>query len=156
MLKKLVDQYRAAIGRSHYDLEWARIVDTFRLKYPTVGVITHFDYCHGKIPRAFLVWRRQNGDYEVDLRRSMKEVQETIALQRTIDKSLDGRNGSTMLREALEDVKYVGLGGLISWGIFDYSCRAGAGEFCADDLGVGRSFCVFVLREERHRFVRHI
>lgn len=150
-----MDKYRSTIGVPKNDLEWSRIVDTFCLKYPTVLVIRRM-YGQGEIPRAFLVWRQKNGDYEVELQRSIKEVRERIAFQRSIDRSLEGWNGSTMLRNALEEVRYAGQGGLISWGKFDYSCRAGVGEFCADDLGIGHPFSYFVLREEQRRFVMRL
>jgi hypothetical protein len=62
MLGALKDRLKGTIygGR----LTWQNIVDTFKLQYPTVSVSTRG--LEG-VPRAFIVWRSEDGTYWIDL-----------------------------------------------------------------------------------------
>ncbi len=152
MLSRLLDQYNATIGRSRYELKWSRILDTFRLKYQQVEVWRmHLD--GNDIPGAFIVWRDQAGTYSVDLYASAREVRRRIEFYKTVNGNLAGPAGKDRFPELISDVRYVGEGGLINWGIFDYECRCGVGEFLSDRDGMKSIFPNFVLKEERSRFL---
>ena len=147
MLRRLLDSLNTVIEKPER-LIWKKHIATFKLKYPTVEVWNHV--FGPATPGAFLVWRRLPKDYIVDLYPSAEEVQERIRFYKLLNQRLH-----TSFPERLSDVVYVGEGGLLNWGRFDYKCEAGVGEFCADRYGGTDTFVRnFVLAEDQHLFHR--
>lgn len=144
MFRRLLDSINTAIDMPER-LIWKKHVATFQLKYPSVEISSHV---FKSAPVAFLVWRRLPNQYIVDLYSSFDMLNRQIRFYSSLNERL-----LTSFPEQLADIVYIGEGGLLNWGRFDYNCDAGVGEFCKGKYGRAGTFVEnFVLSEDRHLF----
>lgn len=158
MFSALKDSLKGAIygGR----LRWQDIVDTFSLRYPTVLVSTR---ALEGVPRAFIVWRNESGTYWIDLTDNKQKAVRQILGRADI---FDDADVKRIASEPWQNRQYVTLrelgerkeradstGRVLNWGLFDYSCKPGLGEFTSGDFGHNNGFVgTFVLTEDKERF----
>lgn len=160
MLGALKDRLKGAIygGR----LGWQDIVDTFKLRYPTVSVSTRG--LEG-VPGAFIVWRSEDGTYWIDLTDSKEKALRWIQGVADVFGDADLRR---IAGEEWQNRQYVSLqdlrarkerpdstGRILNWGLFDYDCKAGLAEFTATGRSHNGGFVgTFVLNADKEHF-RH-
>lgn len=158
MLGALKDRLKGTIygGR----LTWQNIVDTFKLQYPTVSVSTRG--LEG-VPGAFIVWRSEDGTYWIDLTENKEKALRWI---QGVAESFGDADLRRIAGEEWQNRQYVSLqdlaarkerpdstGRVLNWGIFDYGCKAGLGEFTAAGRGHNCGFVsTFVLNDDKEQF----
>lgn len=166
MFPRIID----SINANYYGkrrLKWTDIVDTFRLKYPKIHVRPPDS--DSTIPDAFLVFRSLPNtfyiqdlyQYEVDLFSAKEKIFEEIEnFGRSRFNYLAAepwrKRCSKSISELTEKHVFDARGHVLNWGLFDYKCKFGVGEFAADGYGFGVNFLdTFVLEEDRHIFEKN-
>lgn len=164
MFDRLVDR----IGKNLYGktrLRYTDIIDTFRMKYPQVRVVQRMGT---DVPVVFLVWRNDDGIYTIDLCPSKKLLYSEVEsagianhaarlLAKEFAREMAQCNSRLRENKRIAELKQEGaqdyLGHILNWGVFGYDCKEGAGEFCCDGAGFGRTFVdYYVLDEDKYSF----
>lgn len=145
MLRRLGDQLNHFLEKTEA-LVWPKHVETFRLKYPSVRVINSLN---GKVPAGVVIWRDRSGGYSVELFSHLRDIQHRLNLFAEM-----GWLPENFFPRESSELRYGGnTEAIVTWGLFDYECAAGVGEFCMTQYRRRGPFPdLFVLPEDRFGF----
>ena len=139
-------------------LRWQEIVATFELLYPDVKIRRP----DRGVPVAFIVWRAAGGKYWIDLLESKEMALRWI--RNSMPDDPDVQRIANELWQRRQSIRSVELdskrtphayGHVLNWGLFDYSCEAGVGDFAANGFGYNEGFVnTFVIEDDKPMFQR--